>query len=72
MIFWTLVGFVAGLVVGTVAIKSDLFRDMGGVGGVNSMGGVMHADKPNCQVTSDSNNGYNVTRDHCSGCEGTR
>jgi hypothetical protein len=60
--FWILVGFVAGLVVGT--FKSDFFSDV--------LGGVVHVDKPNCQVTIGSNNDYNMTRDHCSGCEGTR
>ena len=72
MIFWTLVGFIAGLGVGTFVIKSNLFSDV--LGGVVSRdrGGNTHVDKPNCQVTSDSNDGHNVTKDHCSGCEGTR
>jgi hypothetical protein len=77
MIFWTLAGFVAGLVVGTVAIRSDFFRDMGvldGAGGVvhGERGGDAQRGKPNCQVISGSNNGNNVTRDHCYGCGGTR
>ena len=74
MIFWTLVGFVAGLVVGTLAIKSDVFRDLDVLGGVvlAESGGDTHMNKPICKVTSGSNKGYNITRDHCSGCEGTR
>ena len=36
MIFWTLAGFVAGLLVGTMAIRIDFFRD------VSILGGVVH------------------------------
>ena len=74
MIFWTLVGFVAGLVVGAVAIRSDFFRDFDVLGGVaqSERGGDNHVNKPICQVTSESSNGYNITRGHCSGCEGAR
>ena len=74
MIFLTLAGFVAGLLVGTMAIRIDFFRDVSILGGVvhDERGGDTQKDKPNCQVTSGSNNGYNITRGHCSGCEGAR
>ena len=74
MIFWTLAGFVAGLLVGTMAIRIDFFRDVSILGGVvhDERGGDTQKDKPNCQVTSGSAYGYNITRNQCSGCKGAR
>ena len=83
-IAWSLLGFVAGLVVGTIAIKSgywgegdgdgDQIKETGGdvpfgVGDADNEGGYTSVKQTNCIVQKESTD---VTEDNCSWCSKTR
>ena len=77
MISWSLLGFVAGLVVGTMAIRSGYWGEGSGGGGqigeagadAHNGGGDTSVKQSNCIVKKDSNN---VNADNCSWCAQTR
>ena len=78
MIAWSLLGFVAGLVVGTMAIRNGYWVEGSGGGGrvrdevddgVNGGSVETHVRQSNCIVKADS---YNLTSNKCSWCAKTR
>ena len=79
MVFWTLIGFVAGLLVGTLGIRGQLFKDLGLMGGVGSEAGVDRVtdgdnqiSKPACHKTNASDTGHSGILNYCTVCGETR
>ena len=76
MIFWTMLGFVAGLLVVTLVSRGQLLRELGVMGSADGVDRVTDVEskisKPPCLKSNSSHSGPSGTLGHCSVCMGTR